>query len=448
MNRLSMDSDEQGWKFDPGLAQRFAHLELRLLGGRAIGIADNRFTDLQSALGGPGCRVLNGNPRDLRLENIARLDYRLGGHGELQASLATLLQAPTYAIPEQEPVLELGLQPLRLGRQSPYGFLPLGQSRRRENISLDSIDTPATLLTLSHWPANKTPADYKANLSTSSALDFIQRGQAPEQAEVITSDHFDLDGLASVYAFLAPEHALKHRQLLIDIARLGDFARGTSNVALQCGFALNALASRVSSDHSGSNDRLLLARFAALLPQMADVLERPGRYAELYRPALEQLQRSETLLAHPQTRIEEYPEIDLAVLHLPYAAGPGDYLGLMPVAVHNRSRCGVLALVSPGRVEIRQRYESWVERVSGIPRPRRDLAIFARALQQAEATPGQWHYPGVQEIMPGLKFVAERPSSLSVSQVLLELRQFLAQAPVAWDANANLVPACRALERA
>ena len=297
MNSLATDAPQPALILDPGLAPHLRHLQLRQLGGRVIGIADNRFTDLLSVVGGPGCAVRNGNPWDLRRENICQLGYRLGGQGELTRATAPAPAAPPWPVATPAPPLELDLPALRLGRQSRYGFLPLGQSTHRENISLDSIDTPATLLTLSHWPANKTPVEHKANLSTTSALGFLQQGLTVDRAQVITSDHFDLDGLASVYAFLAPEHALGHRQLLIDIARLGDFSRGTSAQALHCAFALHALAARVRVDPQASNDRQLLTRFAALLPQMADVLDNTRRYAPLYAPAMLALQRSEALLA-------------------------------------------------------------------------------------------------------------------------------------------------------
>ncbi|MBS5837562.1 MAG: hypothetical protein KID05_00060 [Pseudomonas sp.] len=89
------------------------------------------------------------------------------------------------------------------------------------NISLDSTHTPQTLLTLSHWPANRTPQAYKANLSTQSALRYMAQARDFPDARIVTSDHFDLVGLASIYAFLAPEDAQRHAPLLIEVARLG-----------------------------------------------------------------------------------------------------------------------------------------------------------------------------------------------------------------------------------
>lgn len=68
------------------------------------------------------------------------------------------------------------------------------------------------------------------------------RNRAPEGAQVVTSDHFDLDGLASIFAFLSPASAMKHQQLLIDVARLGDFSRGASSHALKAAYTFNNLA--------------------------------------------------------------------------------------------------------------------------------------------------------------------------------------------------------------
>ena len=59
MNSLATDAPQPALILDPGLAPHLRHLQLRQLGGRVIGIADNRFTDLLSVVGGPGCAVRN-----------------------------------------------------------------------------------------------------------------------------------------------------------------------------------------------------------------------------------------------------------------------------------------------------------------------------------------------------------------------------------------------------
>jgi hypothetical protein len=62
----------------------------------------------------------------------------------------------------------------------------------------------------------------------------------------------------------------------------------------------------------------------------------------------------------------------------------------------------------------------------------RDLSIFARALQQDEREGRTWHYGGVENIMPALKCDSPGATHYSSETVLMELRQFLAVAPVAW----------------
>ncbi|MFL1503125.1 DUF6687 family protein [Pseudomonas sp. O64] len=184
-----------------------------------------------------------------------------------------------------------------IDRDSPFRYLPLGQTAQVPNISLDSIDNAATLLTLSHWPSNHAPARYKANLSTQSAFHCLREGAGVDGASVVTSDHFDLDGLASIYAFLAPASALRHQELLIDVARLGDFSRGTSPQARRTAFTFNALAAQAKPPGTLDADTALLQIYKAVLPNVEHVLEHTEHYAHCYLEGMDHLARSERLLS-------------------------------------------------------------------------------------------------------------------------------------------------------
>ncbi|MDD0975020.1 DUF6687 family protein [Pseudomonas fontis] len=427
---------------DLDVANQLGNLEVKVLGGRPIGIINNRFIDLINAIAGPGAVLINGRPTDIRRENLSRLSYRLGSHGEMvhvpiatgHCNLAVVAESPRSSTPGAD-------QAVHINSESPYGYLPLGYTAQVPNISLDSIDNASTLLTLSHWPDNKTPQRYKANLSTQSVFSYLKEGRNVEGAETVTSDHFDLDGLASIYAFLSPTSAMKHQQLLIDVARLGDYSRGRSPQALKTAFALNALAAQVKLPGNIDADTALLHRYKAVLPSVEQVLERTERFEHCYLEGLDHLERSERILSHHDMQLVEYPEVDLAVFHLPAAISLAPlnyqlpYLGLSNIAFHNRTRCGVLAIVHGAVLEVRQRYESWVERVSGIPRARRDLSIFAQALQQDERAAGVWRYSGVEYIFPALKYEGAGATCYAIDTLLVELRQFLAVAPIAWNGS-------------
>lgn len=188
-------------------------------------------------------------------------------------------------------------------------------------------------------------------------------------------------------------------------------------------------------------DTALLHIFKAVLPCVEQVLEHTGRYAQCYLSGMDHLERSERLLSHPDVTLVEYPDIDLAIFHLPAVIRSDQlddqqqYLGLSSIAFHNRTRCGVLAIVHGTVLEVRQRYESWVERISGIPRARRDLSIFAQALQQDERDGGVWCYGGVANIMPALKYEGPGSTRYPAETLLAELRQFLKVAPPAWSGS-------------
>lgn len=58
-------------------------LDIRMLGGQAIGLFENHFIDLATAIAGPASAPRNGEGHDLRRENLCRLVYTLGGDGEI-----------------------------------------------------------------------------------------------------------------------------------------------------------------------------------------------------------------------------------------------------------------------------------------------------------------------------------------------------------------------------
>ncbi|KVE36882.1 DUF6687 family protein [Burkholderia sp. BDU5] len=439
---LPLHDGDRVVQFDDDVAARLDGFELRLLAGRVVAIRDNQFIDLQNLIAGGGAVTRDGNPCDLRRRNLGALHYDFGGHGELElrdaatdgAGLAAALAPQTAAAP-QAPV-----EAVRLASGDRLAFLPFERARDVPNISADATHNAATRITLSHWPANRTPARYKANLSTESVLCFAPEWVDDPDVRHVTTDHFDLDGLASVYGLIAPDHALRHQALLVDVARFGDFARGRSDAARRLSFALNAVAAQASRDIGTPRDESTrIARvFHALLPALRDLLDAPSIPDALWRDADLHHAATEALLDHPDATLEQHPELDLAVFRLPAADAlrgrvSQRYFGLSPIGFHNRTPLSTVALVAHGDVVVHQRYEGWVERVSAAPRPRRDLSIFVRALQAADTHARRWQYDGVQHIMPRLGHDGARPSGIPAETIVRELKHLLAVAPAAWQ---------------
>lgn len=442
---LALHDGDHAVQFDDDVAARLAGFELRLLAGRVVAIRENRFIDLQNLIAGDGAFTRDGDPHNLRRRNLGTLHYEFGGHGELAvrdaetdaARLAAAL-AGESARPPSPAAPRSRVQAVRLSPGDRLAFVPFEHARDVPNISADATHNAATRLTLSHWPANRTPARYKANLSTQSVLRFAAERADAADVRHVTTDHFDLDGLASVYGLIAPDHALRHQARLVELARFGDFARGRADAARRLAFALDTVAARASREIGATDDESArVARlFRALLPALRDLLDAPPP-EELWRDADRHHAATEALLDHPDAALEQHPALDLAVFRLPAApalrAGAARrYFGLSPIGFHNRTPLSTLAIVAHGDVVVHQRYEGWVERVSAAPRPRRDLSILARALRAAEPHACRWRYDGVQHIMPRLGHDGAQPSGVPAETIVDELKRLLAIAPAAW----------------
>ena len=81
---------------------------------------------------------------------------------------------------------------------------------------------PETDLELSHWRPNCTPAEYRAGTSTEICFRFLDNPR-PGSWTAAVNNHVDVDGILSVYALVHSEHALKHREAIIQAAEMGDF---------------------------------------------------------------------------------------------------------------------------------------------------------------------------------------------------------------------------------
>src|SRR3954471_23941541 len=91
-------------------------------------------------------------------------------------------------------------------------------------LSLDG--TVSHSIHFSHWQGNRTPREVKADTSTEIALNLVaspNRAELTRGIELVTNNHFDTDGVLSVWTMLNPERSLALRESLISAAEAGDF---------------------------------------------------------------------------------------------------------------------------------------------------------------------------------------------------------------------------------
>src|ERR1044071_6504913 len=111
-----------------------------------------------------------------------------------------------------------------------------------DNVPKLSIDgTVDNSIHFSHWEGNHTPAEVKADTSTEIALNLVaspHRAQLTNGIELVTNNHFDTDGVLSVWTVLNGDRAWLYRDLLIAAAEGGDFSEFSSDDVVRVSIAI------------------------------------------------------------------------------------------------------------------------------------------------------------------------------------------------------------------
>ena len=324
-------------------------------------------------------------------------------------------------------------------------FVPYAQTRTEPNVIVDGAKNASTVLTLSHWPKSGTPVELKADTSAETVFRYLDSPAFHVDADAVSNNHFDEDGLIGIFALLEQDAAAKHRDLLIDAAQAGDFGIYTRRHAARIAFVASAFANPKTSPFPPDLFELPYADLASalyirLLDIVPELLTSVDGYRQLWEEEDGNLTASEALIEKGLVTIEEKPALDLAIVRLPedlptlsvHRFTAPRLTECHPYAIHNRTKCTRVLLVQGRRVELQYRYESWVQLASRRPRPRVDLSPLATELNAQETT-GRWEFDGVDQITPSLRLEESRASSIPTDTILALVEQHLATGPGAWD---------------
>jgi hypothetical protein len=315
-------------------------------------------------------------------------------------------------------------------------YTPWDELKGRPNIIVDGYPADGTLITLSHWRGSGSPDELADDLSTQIAFRYLDRPDLKVDADLVSNNHFDEDGLAGIYAILHPDEALARRERIIEVASAGDFGVFTDRDAARIAFALMTMAdedrSSLGSDAFAKpypqQSALLYEEGLARFPEM---LDHPDEFKGLWQLEDAWFERDDERARNGAITIEERPEIDLAIVRLP-DDGDGAFesefslLGAHQAAIHNRTRLNRVALIRGDRYAVRYRYETWVKYVSRPTMPRIDLAPLAEELTAQETGGSRWEFDGNDALTPWLK--SSPGSSLTSDDFLTSVDVFLRRA--------------------
>lgn len=320
-------------------------------------------------------------------------------------------------------------------------FVPYHLLDGRPSVVVDGSPAPGTVLTVTHWPGYPPPAGIEDDLSAQMAFRLLERPDlVPAEAEAVSNNHFDQDGLVSIYALAAPDDAARRRRFLEDVALAGDFGRCHDRDAARVSMVLHALANGEAADIDDYAERTGVLYEDALgrLPELCDHVE---RYRDVWGDEDATLTASDAAFEDGRVVIDERPDLDLAVVTVaedtPEAGGhrfSGEWVDwLHPMAVNNRTERGTIARLRGRRYDVELRYEGWVQMQSRSVRARRDLVPLAARLQDEETGDAVWSATPVGGILPRLRLGEGQASSIAPDRFLDLLTHHLHTAPPAWD---------------
>ena len=283
------------------------------------------------------------------------------------------------------------------GRETSLGVHVAGLAGTpTRHLSVDGM-TP-TGPNLSHWPGNRTPTEFKADLSTGICLRFAKapaetRQQFLAGVEAVVNDHYDTDGFLSMLAVTRPEVALPREAACLAAAATGDY---------QCfqtkeGFAVDRIVlgllrsprSPLAAELEPLSELEREQRcYRWLIAHAEQVLDHPETLSQLWRDEYEVVQDELRRAQRGGVDRRYHAGAQLAVVQ---SDGPMHRMALNTVAESFR----VLHLmVTPEGTTARyhDRTESWFEVVSFTPAARRDLSALRDQLQASEgpAGGGRW----------------------------------------------------------
>jgi hypothetical protein len=305
----------------------------------------------------------------------------------------------------------------------------------------------------SHWQGNSTPARVKADSSTEIVLNVVAAPdhlELTQGIELVTNNHFDTDGVLSVWTMLTGERALDLRAALIAAAEAGDFYTNTGAQAIRASLVLQGgdgfvpdagVASPLARHLAGDADVDEARAYALVLPEVERVITRTDYYEHLWHDEWAKTEASLESFASGKSGVEEDAETGLSVVTLSrelYGAG-----GFAPtrhaapytaITAHARGRIYLVAipLGQAWGYRVDYPYHSWAETIVRPPVTRYDFAPLIARLAELEGNrEGRWQI-NTEGLSSAFNFASADnqlcASSLAPEKIADELRAALRSA--------------------
>jgi hypothetical protein len=290
-----------------------------------------------------------------------------------------------------------------------------------------SVDgTVSNSIHFSHWEGNSTPAEVKADTSTEIALNLVaspNRNELTRGIELVTNNHFDTDGVLSIWTVIAGPPALELSEKLIPAAEAGDFSEFTNEAAVRASIAIQGSDQPTPSEESGSPLACYLAgknvnddatAYDLVLPEVERILMRTDEYEHLWRGPWERIAKALESFERGASSVQEFIDSDVSLITLApdvfSSKGFDPARHTAPYTAISRYAKGQLFLITTPlndgwAYRIDYPYYSWAETIVRPRIARRDFSDVLVELNRLEPeTGGVWKSDN-SEMTSALKFL-------------------------------------------
>lgn len=317
-----------------------------------------------------------------------------------------------------------------------------------------SVDgTVANSIHFSHWQGNRTPPEVKADTSTEIALNLVGSPNARELTEgieLVTNNHFDTDGVLSVWTMLNGERSLPLASRLIAAAEAGDFSEYTTATGVRASIVIQGSDQVAPDEEPGSPLANHLAgealtddarAYQLVLPEVERVLTHTDDYEFLWRGAWARIDEAMESFARGSSRVEEFTDARLSLVMLapelfsPKGFDPTRHAApYTAIAHHARGQIFLIAAPMSGGwgYRVDYPYYSWAETVVRPAVVRRDFQPLLARLNELEGSARAEWRADTSELSSAFKFMDRSgrlsASSLAPERVTEEMRLLLSEA--------------------
>lgn len=280
-------------------------------------------------------------------------------------------------------------------------FTPFEKIGQHKAIVVDALHPNA--LVLSHWKGGNIHPEIEADTSGEIVLNAIKQNFEGIKNQLISANHFDIDGFVGVFALFYPELAKEYMKLLSEMATIGDFREynpssetATHAVKLCCWINSRERENFYRPFGEKDESKLCENKFQYFLKIFPKVIEETDYFKSDWIEEFEIIQAGIDQLDN-QCKLIERKNLGLLIQ---YCKNPTHYYAQFS---KSKGYDAVLSIYEGNRYEFEYKYTTWVDIASRPTLPRINLKPLAQKLNALEQSSKIWNVDHITDTGPILR---------------------------------------------